>query len=58
MAKFRVTMKDPDYSRAESVYDPPEVREVLDKFIEYDEYITIEFDTETRAARVIPIKEK
>ena len=59
MATFRITMKDPDYAgnemsrgrehRAES--------QVLDAFLEYNEYVTIEFDTEKCTARVIPVRE-
>ena len=30
---------------------------ILGKFIEYKEYITVEFDTDTNTARVVPVKE-
>lgn len=59
--KFRITFKDPD-GVWEGLQDanldpnclPGEVQEVVDKFLEFDEYITIEFDTEDVTARVIP----
>lgn len=33
----------------------PSLRKVAEKFIEYGEYITIELDTETGTATVIPL---
>lgn len=59
--KFHITFKDPD-----GVYDSlsdagidinemdTEVEWVVDKFLDYKEYVTIELDTETQTARVIP----
>lgn len=34
------------------------IRECAEKFIEYNEYICVEFDTETQTAIVIPVKTK
>lgn len=59
--KFKLQLKDPD-----GVYDsiteyfkdfndlPDEVDAVIDKFVRYSEYVTIELDTETQTARVVP----
>ena len=33
-----------------------EMRKCIDKFVQYDEYITVEFDTELGSAVVVPIK--
>ena len=30
---------------------------VVAKFLDYDEYVTIEFDTDARTARVVPVAE-
>lgn len=59
MAKFSITLKDPDYGvndrekmnsrRLESL--------LVDKFLEWNEYVTIEFDTVTKTARVVPVAE-
>jgi hypothetical protein len=53
MATFRITMKDPDYSIDATCADVS----VLEAFLEYDEYITVEFDTKKCTARVVPIRE-
>jgi hypothetical protein len=57
--KFKITFKDPDGvwdSLQDAKLDlndlPPEVQSVFDKFIDCSEYVTVEFDTETKTARV------
>ena len=57
MAKFSITLKDPDYSIVPIVLTPSQIA-VKDDFIRWDEYVTIEFDTATKTARVVPVKEK
>jgi len=59
--KLLATFKSPDaifYALKEAGIDPNErpveVADVLDTFVEFDEYVTIEFDTETGRATVIP----
>jgi hypothetical protein len=53
MAKIILTFKD---SEALTEVTAAE-KKVTDKFIEYDEYVTIEIDTETKTARVVPLLE-
>jgi hypothetical protein len=55
MAKFTVTFKDPDYSKDSDA--PKDAQKLTDKFFEWDEYVTIEFDTVTKTARVVPVAE-
>ena len=62
MAKIQITLKDPDGvwdSVTSYGYDmnglPDDVSAVVDKFVEYNEYVTIELDTETGDARVLPV---
>jgi hypothetical protein len=60
-------MKNPDYdlafkgagshSREHRYLDSANRQKALAKFLEYDEYLTIEIDTETQEARVVPVKE-
>ena len=62
MAKFRIAMKDPDYSVDSVGADKVKNQifrnhPVVAKFMEYDEYVTIEFDTDARTARVVPVAE-
>ncbi len=60
--KVRCTFKHPDalYSAAKNVgleFDTPEheaFEELAYKFIEYGEYLTVEFDTEAGTCVVIP----
>ena len=58
---FTITMKDPSYladvvvDGTENKYLTGEERKFLSQFLEYDEYITIEFDPEAKTARVVPI---
>ena len=42
--------------KQEAKYELEALKEQLGKFIEYDEYVTIEFDTEAGTATVIPRK--
>ncbi len=55
--KIQITFKSPgalDCATANlSKDEKDEAAEVIEKFIKYDEYITIEFDTETKTARVL-----
>jgi hypothetical protein len=64
MSKFTVTFKMPSagddaivQAVADGILAPKDVnkaKSVVDKFIEYDEYVYIELDTEKQTARVIP----
>jgi len=40
----------------EAKYEVRELKDKLGKFIEYDEYVRIEFDTETQTATVLPVR--
>ena len=62
--KIRITFKSPDGvsdSLEDAGYDqndlPFEVEAVVDAFIQYSEYVTIELDPENGTARVVPIDE-
>lgn len=59
--KFQVTFKTPDavqYALDELPADADweSAQKVLDKFVEYNEYVRIEFDTETNTATVLPVR--
>lgn len=59
--KFTVTFKTPDavqYALEELPADADwqSAQEVLDKFVEYNEYVRVEFDTEKKTATVVPQK--
>ncbi len=63
--KVRITFKSPDSvwdSLEEAGFPPndldemPEVREPIEKFIEYMEYVTIEIDLDTSEAIVLPVR--
>jgi hypothetical protein len=58
MAKFTITMKDPDYSTdgADTRNLTRAERAWMQSFIEWDEYVTIEFDTTAKTARVVPVQ--
>ena len=61
--KYILTLKDPDHAmQDESGEDirtlPPTAAAIKRRFVEYDEYVTIELDTETKTARVIPVGER
>ena len=45
--KIQLTFKTPDVEDQLSPEELEEARPLLDKFMEYGEYITVEFDTET-----------
>ena len=60
--KFSITFKTPD-AVEEAIYDhtyddnkQEEMRALTDKFVRYGELITVEFDTETGTATVVPVK--
>lgn len=60
--KIKITVKDPDGvwdSLKDSKLDPnelpSEVENVVRKYIEFKEYITVELDTETGEARVCEV---
>ena len=64
MAKVRITFNTPDGvwdSLQEAGYPPndldemPEVREAIEKWVEYMEYVTIEIDLKTGEAIVVPV---
>ncbi len=63
MAKIRITFKSPDGvwdSLEEAGVDPNDVDNsefagVLAKFVEYNEFVTIELDSDTGEARVVPV---
>jgi hypothetical protein len=60
--KFTVTFKTPDavqYALEELPAGADwrkEAQKVTDKFVEYGEYVRIEFDTQTQTATVVPIR--
>ena len=59
--KFRVTFKTPDavqYALEELPADADweSAQKVIDKFVEYNEYVRIEFDTKTQTATVLTAK--
>lgn len=60
--KFEIQMKDPDgvfSSLIEEGMDlgdlPVDVARMVRKYIEFDEYLTVEFDTEADTVRVVPV---
>lgn len=57
MAKFTCTFKDPDYGVDNCELKEEQRRKLTDKYFEWNEYVTLEFDTETKAVRVVPVKE-
>ena len=55
--KFIVTLKDPD-GLDQSLADYPEgkrekMKALAEKFLDYGEYINVEFDTEKKTAKVL-----
>lgn len=54
-ATFKITLKDPDYSREGDL--TPAVADALQTFLEYDEYLTVEIDPVKMTARVVPVRE-
>lgn len=60
--KIRLTFKDPDYyaetSNGEILrWTDPAYKQAREELLTYDEYFTIEYDTETKESRVVPPKE-
>lgn len=54
-ATFRITLKDPDYSREGNL--TPAIADALQTFLEYDEYLTVEINPVKMTARVVPVRE-
>jgi hypothetical protein len=49
--------EDDEDTNLEEIEDLKEkVKESLGKWIEYDEYVVVEFDTDKMTARVVPLK--
>ena len=60
MAKFSITFKDPDYSVSSGSITTNQSgsgRALVQSFLQWNEYVTIEFDTTTKTARVVPVAE-
>ena len=62
MATFRITIIDPYFSVDAVGADKVKNQifrnhPVVAKFMKYEEYVTIEFDTDARTARVVPVEE-
>jgi len=58
--KFTVTFKTPDavqhaLDELPADADWESTQKVLDKFVEYNEYVRVEFDTEKGTATVLPL---
>jgi hypothetical protein len=58
--KIQLTFKTPDvvdYALEDLSEDDKEIaKEVIKKFVTYDEYITVEVDTELETCDVLPVK--
>lgn len=59
--KFALTFKTPNVTDrldelCETEDERNEAKEFASKFVEYDEYVLVEFDTETGTAVVNPLK--
>lgn len=55
--KFVVAFKTPDaLDQIEAGLKTKEVRNLVERFVEYGEYIRIEFDTEAKTATVLEVK--
>ena len=61
--KIQITFKDPDgvsYSveqvAAEKGLEVGEIEPLLKTWVEYNEYVTVEIDTDTNTAIVIPVR--
>lgn len=59
--KIVLTFKDPDHAVQVDGRDvgslPREARALVREYVEFAEYITVEFDTATGDVRVVPINE-
>lgn len=59
--KFTVTFKTPDaldeaiIDASQDMADRNKMRATAKPFVEYGEYISVEFDTETKTAIVVPV---
>jgi len=55
--KLKLTFKDPDrYVHGQPGEEiPEEAAALVRKYVEFDEYVTIEFDTEAKTAIVVPL---
>lgn len=59
MATIRITFKDPDYAIDEwDGYSSEDLQNEIAKWLEWDEYVTIEIDTDANEARVIPAPQR
>lgn len=61
--KFTLTFKTPDVTdeinELDADYDDIlSAKDLADKFVQYDEYVTIQFDTETQTAVVLPVERR
>ena len=54
--KIQLTFKTPDVLEDLSESDRGVAKAVIAKYVEYDEYVTIELDTETGEATVLPVE--
>ena len=54
--KIQLTFKTPDVLEDLSEGDRGVAKAVIAKYVEYDEYVTIELDTETGEATVLPVE--
>ncbi|HWX31175.1 MAG TPA: hypothetical protein VNZ53_27520 [Steroidobacteraceae bacterium] len=56
--KVKMTFKDPDrYVHGQAGEEiPDEAAALVRRYVEFDEYVTIEFDTETKTATVVPLE--
>lgn len=52
--KVQLTFKTPDVTDQLEDQDTPEIREQLEKWLQFGECITIEFDLDTDVASVAP----
>lgn len=52
--KFTLSFKTPDVTDQLDEDQKEEAETVLKKFLEYSEYVCVEFDTETMTATVVP----
>lgn len=60
MAKFSITMKNPDWQVNEDEMTPLSEtdKRFIARYMGWDEYLTVEFDSAKRTARVMTVKEQ